>query len=381
MPLPSALDKLVPDYVAAIKPYVPGKPIEELERELGIQGSIKLASNENPLGPSPKAIEAIRRHAPHVHIYPDASAFELKRACSRHVGAGEEEITVGNGSNELLTIAARTFCRPGDHAVISDYSFIAYRIIMQAEGLKWTSVPMRGDHQTDVDALIAAVTPKTRLLFLANPNNPTGTYVARDDLRRLLERVPERVVVVVDEAYHEYVRAPDYASAMTMREIRERLMITRTFSKAFGLGGMRVGFSVAPAQLTDYINRVREPFNCNLLGQLAASAALEDEDFIARSVEVNERGRAALELGLKAMSERGVRVTPSQTNFLLVHAPVEGQELYERMLRRGVIVRPMAGYGLARSLRVTIGTEAQCARFLEAFEASLSELERSERPR
>ncbi len=362
---------LVPEYIESIKPYVPGKPIEELERELGISNSIKLASNENPLGPAPSAIAAIEANAARVHFYPDGAAFKLKQACAAYANAEINEVATGNGSNELLTLIARTFCQPGDHAVISDYSFIAYRIIMQAEGLTWTSTAMRGDYQVDVRAMIDAVTPDTKLVFLANPNNPTGTYVKAEDVRLLLSSVPEDVVVVVDEAYHEYVKASDYASALTMRDVRKNLIVTRTFSKAFGLGGMRVGFAVGPADLIGYINRVREPFNCNLLGQVAATAALEDEAFIARSVEVNEQGRAIMEEGLRAMKDRGVSWTPSQTNFLLIHCPESGPVVYERLLREGVIVRPMAGYGLPKSLRVTIGTTAQCERFLTAFDKAL----------
>ena len=364
---------LVPEYIASIKPYVPGKPIEELERELGITNSIKLASNENPLGPSPRAMEAIREHVQNVHYYPDGAAFKLKEACADYVGAKFEEIATGNGSNELLTLIARTFCTPGDHAVISDYSFIAYRIIMQAEGMRWTSTSMKGDFQVDADAMLDAIEPdKTRLLFIANPNNPTGTYIPRADLEKILTQTPEDVIVVVDEAYHEYVQARDYVSAVELRHLRENLIITRTFSKAFGLGGMRVGFAVAPAHLIDFINRVREPFNCNLLGQVAAVAALQDMDFIAESVRVNEQGRAVVEQGLTALSDAGVRYTPSQTNFLLVHTEQPAGALYESMLRQGVIVRPMAGYGLANSLRVTLGTAAQCERFLAAFEQALS---------
>lgn len=362
---------LVPEYIASLKPYVPGKPIEELERELGISGSIKLASNENPLGPSPRAMAAMQAAIPSAHYYPDAAAYTLRHACAAYAGAPPEEITIGNGSNELLTLIARAFCKPGDHAVISDYSFIAYRVIMQAEGMVWTSAALVGDFQADIDAMLAAVTDETRLLFLANPNNPTGTYATRAQIERLLRETPEHVIVVLDEAYHEYVQVEDYASALELRALRERLIITRTFSKAFGLGGMRVGFAVAPAELIGYIDRVREPFNCNLLAQHAATAALGDDDFIARTVKVNEEGRAILMRGLEALADRGVRVTPSQTNFLLVHTPRPGVEIYERMLRLGVIVRPVANYGLHDALRVTIGTPEQCQRFLDAFEASL----------
>lgn len=365
---------LVAEHIASLKPYVPGKPIEELERELGITGAIKLASNENPLGPSPMAIEAIREAAAGVHIYPDGAAFKLKEAIAEAVGVGFDELATGNGSNELLTLVARTFCLPGDHAVISAYSFIAYRVIMKAEGMRWDEAPVRGDYQVDVGAMLDAITPETKVVFLANPNNPTGTYVSREDLTRLLEEAPEEVIVVVDEAYTEYVQAEDCASALDLRDLRERLIVTRTFSKAYGLGGLRCGFAIGPAEMMDYLNRVREPFNCNMLAQHGAAAALQDVEFIQRSVEVNEAGRAIMEQGLAALAELGVTWTPSQTNFLLVHTGErDARPIYERMLREGVIVRPMAGYGLPRSLRVTIGTEAQCHRCLAALEVALRE--------
>jgi histidinol-phosphate aminotransferase len=362
----------VAEHIASLKPYVPGKPLEELERELGITGAIKLASNENPLGPSPKAIEAIQGALPTLQLYPDGAAFKLREKVAEHVGANFEEIATGNGSNELLTLIARTFCVPGDHAVISDYSFIAYRVIMGAEGMRWDSVPTKGDFETDIDGMLARVTDETRVLFLANPNNPTGTYTKEGDLRRLLEQTPEHVIVVVDEAYHEYVQAPDYTSALELRDLRERLVVCRTFSKIYGLGGLRAGFAVAPAEMMDYLHRVREPFNCNALAQFGATAALDDVDFVKRSVAVNEAGRAIMTEGLNALADQGVSFTPSQTNFLLVHfADHDAREIYDRMLREGVIVRPMAGYGLSDSLRITIGDEEQCQRCLSALSAAL----------
>ena len=365
---------LVEQHIATLAPYVPGKPIEELERELGITNAIKLASNENPLGPSPLAIEAMRAQLLNAHVYPDGAAHKLKHTIADRFGLGVEELVIGNGSNEVLTMLARTLCVPGDHGVITDCSFVAYRVIMQAEGMVWDSAPLDAGFETSIDAILARIKPETRMVFLANPNNPTGTYTRAADLERLLDEIPPEIVVVVDEAYHEYVQAPDYASALTMRDRRERLVVARTFSKVFGLGGMRAGFGVGPAELMDYVNRVREPFNCNLMAQHAAAAALGDEAFIRRSVEVNEAGRAQLEAGLLAMASRGVSWTPSQTNFLLVHLPVEGKLVYDAMLRHGVIVRPMAGYGLPRSLRITIGTEAELARCLAALSAALDEV-------
>lgn len=365
---------LVAQHIATLAPYVPGKPLEELERELGIQNAIKLASNENPLGPSPRALEAMRAQLLQAHVYPDGAAHTLKHTIAEHLGVSPEELVIGNGSNEVLTLLARTLCLPGDHGVITDCSFVAYRVIMQAEGMVWTSAPLDEGFEVNIDAILTSVTPQTRMVFLANPNNPTGTYTRAAELARLIETIPPEVVVVVDEAYHEYVQASDYASALTMRHLRERLVVARTFSKVFGLGGMRAGFGVGPVELIDYVNRVREPFNCNLLAQHAAAAALGDEDFIRRSVEVNEAGRAQLEAALATMASRGVTWTPSQTNFLLVHLPVANGPVYDAMLRRGVIVRPMGGYGLPNALRVTIGTEAECARCLAALDEALDEV-------
>lgn len=363
---------LVGQHIQSLKPYVPGKPIEELERELGIEGAIKLASNENPLGPSPHAIKAMSAALQQSHIYPDGAAHALKDAICRHFEiADHSELAIGNGSNELLTLTARTFCMPGDHAVISDYSFIAYRVIMQAEAMTWTSVPTKPGYETDLDAVLAAITPQTRVVFLANPNNPTGTYLKADELRAFLKAVPEQVIVVVDEAYHEYVQAEDYDTALNMRELRHRLLVMRTFSKAYGLGGMRIGFCVGPADMIDYLNRVREPFNCSILAQRAAAAALFDAHFIERSVEVNEQGRAYLEAELAKLQDQGVTWTPSQTNFLLVETPIAGNTLYDALLRQGVIVRPMGPYQLPNALRVTIGTLPECERFIQAFKLAV----------
>lgn len=366
---------LVGQHIESLKPYVPGKPIEELERELGIEGAIKLASNENPLGPSPLAMEAIEQAIKQVHFYPDGAAHSLKAAISRRLNLPHEELAIGNGSNELLTLVARTFCMPNDHAVISDYSFIAYRVIMQAEGMRWDSVPTLAGFETDLDAMLEAITSQTRVVFVANPNNPTGTYLKAEALRAFLAAVPEEVIVVVDEAYHEYVQADDYDTALNMRQTRERLLVMRTFSKVFGLGGMRIGFAVGPPALIDYLNRVREPFNCGLLAQKAAAAAFFDDTFIARSVEVNEQGRAYLEAHLSSMAARGVSWTPSQTNFLLIHTPHSGPTLYDALLHQGVIVRPMGPYALPQSLRVTIGTLPECERFIQALDVALTQLE------
>ena len=349
---------LVGDNIEALKPYQPGKPVEELERELGIKNALKLASNENPLGPSPHAVEAIREAASGVHVYPDAGTFRLREALAEKHGCEMDEIVVGNGSNEILTLLARTF-GPGGNAVIADYSFIAYRLVLQAANVPTTIVPTGEDFTQDLSAMAAACDDDTRLVYLANPNNPTGVYTAEDELEAFLRDVPDHVIVVIDEAYVEYALADDYVSAMQLRDVRERLVVCRTFSKCYGLAGLRVGYAVTRPELVDYLNRVREPFNSNLLAQSAALAALGDVEHIERSVKNNEQCRGLLQQGLESAELRWI---PSQTNFLLVETARGGIETYEAMLRNGVIVRPLAGYGLHDYVRVTIGTPDETLR-------------------
>ncbi|MFW6057653.1 MAG: histidinol-phosphate transaminase [Persicimonas sp.] len=356
---------LVPDYKKAVKTYVPGKPIEELRRELGIDDIIKLASNENPLGTSEKVREVVREAAERLHIYPDGAAFKLKQAIAEFHGVEMAEIATGAGSDELLMLAIDTFISPGDKGVVTEYSFGSYPISLVGHGADVVTVPVRDGFLPDAEKLAEACDDDTKMLFLANPNNPTGTYVGEQGLRHLLSEVPEHVVVVIDEAYHDYIQADDYKTALELRDLRERLIVTRTFSKCYGLAGLRVGYAISTPEIIDCINRIRKPFNVNLVAQEAARAALADRDFVARSVEVNENGRAQLEAGLRELARFGVDWTPSQTNFLLVSMPVVGQKIYEAMLRRGVILRPMAGYGLPNHLRISIGTQAQNARCLE----------------
>lgn len=361
--------------ISTLKAYVPGKPISELERELGITGSIKLASNENPLGPSPLAMEAVRQHIAEMHIYPDGAAFALRDTLAAFHGIDPVEITTGNGSNELLTLAVRTFCSAGvDHAMISDCSFVAYRIILQAQNVATTIVPMKDDLVHDLDAMLAAIRPETKMIFVANPNNPTGTYVNSQRLRAFLRAVRDDIVVVVDEAYHEYVTADDYESAEKMRGERERLLICRSFSKCYGLGGLRAGYAIGTAEMIDLINRVREPFNCSALAQVGAAAAIGDADFVARSLAMNIEGRALMEERLRAMAYLGVSWIPSQTNFLLVRTPHEGKKVYDLLLQRGVIVRPLGPGPLVNDLRITIGTAAQVQRCCDALLDVLTEL-------
>lgn len=368
------MSELVGEHIRTLKAYVPGKPIEELERELGITNCIKLASNENPLGPSPRAVEAIHSAVENLHIYPDGAAFNLRAKLASKCGVAQEEVMLGNGSNELLTLAVRAFCQPSDNVVVSDYAFVAYRVVSTAAGIPIKSIPMTDGYIHDLDAMAKACDEDTKIVFVANPNNPTGTYVGRKAIEKFLTDVPPHVIVLMDEAYVEYALAEDYVSALEFWGLRERLLITRTFSKCYGLAGLRCGFALGPAELIGFMNRIREPFNANSLAQVGALAALDDEAFIAWSVRSNEDGRKRLVKGLSVWADRGVNWIPSQTNFLLVGTPVEGQKIYDSMLRSGVIVRPMAGYGLVRYLRITIGAEDEIERCLAAFGKALNEV-------
>ncbi len=370
--------ELVGNNIKELKPYVPGKPIEELERELGITGSIKLASNENPLGPSPLAVEVVREAAGGLHIYPDGAIHNLRARIADFMGVSMDEVIIGNGSNEVLTMLVRAFVQPGETAVVSDYSFVAYRVILKGADVPTTVVPMADGYVHDLEAMAAEITDSTKIVFIANPNNPTGTHVGRAALEKFLREVPEHVIVVVDEAYVEYAMADDYASVMELRDLRERLVVTRTFSKCYGLAGLRCGYGIAPAEMVGYMNRIREPFNANLLAQVGAARALDDVEFVERSVSANEAGRKILEAGLAELASSGVSWIPSQTNFLLVKMPVEGVEVYEAMLREGVIIRPMAGYGLHEYVRISIGTPAETERCVSALHRVISSLTREQ---
>ncbi len=356
---------LVTPTIESLSPYEPGKPVEELARELGISDAIKLASNENPLGPSPLAMEAVRRALIDAHRYPDAAAYRLREKLAQVHGVRMEELLQGNGSNELIELAIRTFCTREDHVVFAEPAFVMYKLGCLAHGVPFTAVPLR-DWTHDLAAMHEAVTPQTRLLFIANPNNPTGTYVGRSAIVRLLHELPPEILVVVDEAYIQYVEADDYPDCLTLRDVRERLLVLRTFSKIYGLAAMRVGYAVGPAKLIDYMNRVRAPFNVNALGQAAAIAALDDHEHVAKSRASNSRERARLSA---ALVELGLQIAPSQANFVFVDAARPGRELYDKLLRKGVIVRPL---GTTSFLRITVGTPAENDRLLAALSEVLA---------
>jgi histidinol-phosphate aminotransferase len=362
-----SLEELASPYLSGLIPYSPGKPIEEVEREFGISGSVKLASNENPLGPSPKALQAIAGALPNLHRYPDGGGYALRQALSRHWEVSADWLILGNGSNELLEMAGRCFLMPGDEVLYARQAFIVYDMVAQVTGATKVAVPL-ADFAHDLPAMQAALTPRTKLVFLANPNNPTGTCVDPRALEGFLAAVPPDVIVVLDEAYYEYL--PPEARPDALRFVRDGrwVLVLRTFSKIYGLAGLRIGYGIGPAPLVALLNRVREPFNTNSLAQVAAAAALDDADHVAASRAANEAGRAFLTAQCRAM---GLPVVPSVANFLLVDMGRPGGQMTDALLRHGVIVRPVAGYGFATHLRITIGTAAENQKCVGALRAVL----------
>lgn len=346
-----------------LSPYQAGKPIEELERELGINGIIKLASNENPLGPSPAVLAACERAARDITRYPDANGFELKRALCEKFSLQPEQLTLGCGSNDVLDLIARVFLGPGTSAVFSQYAFAVYPISTQACGARAIVTPAK-NWGHDLDAMAAAIAPDTRVVFIANPNNPTGTSLNKTEVQKFLRSVPQHIVVVLDEAYTEYVDAPNFPNGFSLLAEFPNLIVTRTFSKAYGLAGLRVGYAVSNPKIADLLNRVRAPFNVNSLGLAAATAALADDDYLARSRAMNLRGMAQV---VDGVTVSGLQVIPSVGNFVTVEMPGEAMPIYNRLLREGVIVRPLVPYGMPNHLRVSIGLPDENAKFLQAL--------------
>lgn len=359
---------LVTETIAQLRPYEAGKPPEEIARDYGVADAIKLASNENPLGPSPRAIEAARMALSEVHRYPDANAFALRQALGARLGTPPEQLVFGNGSNELIELIVRTFCTSASHLVFAEPSFVVYRIAAMAQGVPFTAVPLN-HYVHDLEAMARAVHARTRLVFIANPNNPTGTYVGRDSLRRFLTELPDEVIAVIDEAYFEYAVAADYPDALQCLSSHARTIVLRTFSKAYGLAGLRLGYAVAPAELASHLNAVRAPFNANSVAQAAALVALDDTEHLERVRQLNrsemERVQHALE------SYPSITVVPSEANFLLLQLDQPAAEVYGRLLRLGVIVRPIPP--LPTALRVSVGLPAENDRFLAALREVLRE--------
>ena len=360
-----------PSYVRAIAPYLPGKAVSELAREMGLkeESIVKLASNENPLGASPKALAAMRAALDDVARYPDGNGFELRMALAKMYGVAAERIVLGNGSNDVLEMAAHAFLAPGASAVYSQHAFAVYPLATQATGAAGIEVPARVFGH-DLDAMARAIRGDTRVVFVANPNNPTGTWLAPDALHAFLRTVPADVLLVLDEAYYEYLDTGLRGDSLNWLEQFPNLVISRTFSKAYGLAGLRVGFAFAHPQVADLMNRVRQPFNVSSIAQAAAVAALGDQDFVHESRALNQRGVQAL---TSAFNRLGLSWIPSYANFVSFKVP-RAAEVFQRLLRQGVIVRPIAGYGMPDYLRVTVGTEAENARFLAALESVLTNL-------
>ncbi|WP_372716205.1 histidinol-phosphate transaminase [Immundisolibacter sp.] len=354
--------------VRALQPYQPGKPLSELEREYGIRDAIKLASNENPLGPSPLGIEAARRALADLALYPDSHGFELKNALSAALGVRADQLVLGNGSNEVLQLVTRAFLSPGDEAVVAQHAFAIFTTEAVSAGGTVVSVPAR-DWGADLPAMRDAVGERTRLVFVANPNNPTGTWHRAAHLHAFLGSLPAHVVVVLDEAYCEYVSEPDYPDGLAWLAEFPNLLVSRTFSKIYGLAGLRLGYGVASADMADLLNRLREPFTVNSLALVAGEAALADHEHVRRSRDFNLQGLAALGA---ACQQLGLDYIPSVGNFIAVDVGRLAGPVYEALLRRGIIVRPLAPYGMPRHLRITIGTPAQMERLLSALPQALA---------
>lgn len=350
-----------------IQVYQPGKPIEELERELGIRHALKLASNENPFGPSPKAVAAAGKALAKLHRYPDASCFYLKKALSAKFRLSEDRIAVGNGSDELIVMAIRAFVAQDEEVLTARPTFLIYRIAAQVHGSKVVEIPQK-NFRYDLKAMAKAVTPRTKMIFIANPDNPTGTYVRSAEFKAFLKDIPTRCLVFMDEAYYEYAAAEkDYPRTLDMLN-RPNLIVSRTFSKAYGLCGLRVGYSFAHPDVTAGMNKVREPFNINSPAQAAARAALEDKAFLNRVISQTCRERRLLDAQLR---KRGLHTVPSAANFILIHVGPAAHSLYEGLLRRGVIVRHMKSWGLEEFIRVTVGRSGDNRVFLKALDAVL----------
>ena len=416
------MKRLVAPHIEKLTPYVPGKPAQELERELGISGAVKLASNECPLGPSPLVLDAVRAAAAALHRYPDDDAYALRQRLAERHGVHADEICLGHGSNQLIDLIARAFATPEEHAVLGHPSFSCYRLQLSAANVPFSEVPMRaadisepalrggskfdisepalrggskvdisepalrGGSKVDISEpalrggskglfwdlprVLAAVRPETKLVFLDNPGNPISTHIPGGELRAFLRELPENVVAVVDEAYVDFVTASDYASALELRRERERLLILRTFSKAYGLAGLRLGYAIGPAVLLSYMKRVGVPFSANSLAQVAALAALQDRAHLERCVTLNATERARLTEGLTKL---GLAVAPSQTNFVCVHVERPAALVYEALLQVGVIVRPF-GPPLDRHLRISVGLPEENDRLLALLPGVLAKL-------
>lgn len=362
------LDK-VQDNIKSLVPYPPGKPVEEVERELGITGSIKLASNESALGPSPMAVEAVKKSLSTIHRYPDGSGYYLKKSLSEKYGVQPENIILGNGSNEIIELTARIFMHQGDEVVFGDPAFIVYALSAQAAGSVGVPVQLK-DYTHDLTAMRSAITDKTRTVFIANPNNPTGTVLCSEELNNFCREVPENVLIVIDEAYHEFAsRDKKYQSSISLMKEMPNVLILRTFSKAYGLAGLRVGFGIGSKELISMFDRVRQPFNINSLALSAADGALKDDKFLQEVIKVNND---EIEYLYHELGEMGIDYVETATNFILFDCSKDGSDVFNSLLKKGVIVREMKGYGLINHLRVTVGQHDENVKFINCLRECLS---------
>ena len=353
----------IPEYIQAIQPYSPGKPMEELEREYGIRDSIKLASNENPLGPSPLAVKAAADALQNANRYPEGSGYYLTRKLSETLNLSPGNIVLGNGSDDVIGMLTKALLRPGDEAIMPQPSFLMYEILVQSAGAVPVPVPLFS-FCIDLSAMAERVTTKTRMIFLTHPNNPTGTILSEKDFQSFIKQIPEEIIIVIDEAYIEFVRDKSSLSSMNYIDSDSRVVILRTFSKAYGLAGLRVGYGLMAEEIGRLLQKIRQPFNVNSIAQAAALAALDDREFLAKTLKLVHEG---LDFMYAALDRMGVSYFPSQANFFLIRVG-DADDVFERLLREGVIVRSMTSYGFPDYIRITLGLESENMRFLKALE-------------
>ncbi len=354
----------VPEYILSIKPYSPGKPLEELEREYGIGDSIKLASNENPLGPSPMAVEAIQRALGKLNRYPDGGCHDLIKNISERLKVAPENLILGNGSDEIIGMLTRAFLQPGDEVILPQPSFLMYDIMVRSVGATPVYVPL-SSLTIDLDAMKNSITNRSRMVFICNPNNPTGTVVSKKDFENFIKNIPPEILLVVDEAYIEFVRDQNCLNSMDYLDAGRPLVTLRTFSKAYGLAGLRVGYGVMPEKISNLLNRIGQPFNVNSLAQAGAIAALKDESFLNSTINLVHEGLDFLQGSLERL---GIKYFPTQTNFFLIDVGKDADEVFESMLREGVIVRSMTSYGYPNYIRINVGLHDENVRFIKALE-------------
>lgn len=361
--------ELVRKELLEVRPYQPGKPLGEVKRELGLVEVVKMASNENPLGPSPLAIKALEENLSQINLYPDGGAYYLKQGLAEYLNLSPSNIILGNGSNEVIQFIVDAFLNPGDEAIIAEPAFLIYRIVLSLRGGRIKAVTLK-NFRYDLPGIAESITPRTKLIFIDNPNNPTGTTVGAEEVNSFLEKVPPQVIVVLDEAYFEYVEDKNFPFSLDYVKRGYKVVVLRTFSKAYGLAGLRIGYGVAREDIVGFLEKVRQPFNTNSLAQVAALAALKDSQHLRRTKELNSLGKRYL---YDYFSKRGIFHIPSQTNFILVDLKKDAREIFRKLLEKGVVVRPMSAYGLSTFIRVTVGTQKQNEKFIRALDSWLTE--------